>query len=212
MVSFVSCSGGRQCQLGVEDGGRVAELCEGWVRRMFSGASSRPARSSASGLCLGLAARAGACPRALDDGWPLPLRCAPAMAKLEFALLDSPAATSIDLEGGQRLLARQRARVRIERGEVSRRMFWSQQQQRGRRVCTRQTAAAEEPLKSKQRAIQGTVPCRPELLHLCGHSAPNHSSLPCNCCGAAVGRGRRLRRRSWEARHEGALLSGRPRA
>lgn len=52
-------------------------------------------------------------------------------------------------------------------------MFWSQQQ-RGRRVCTRQAAAAEEPLKSKQRAIQGTVPCRPELLHLSGHSAPNH--------------------------------------
>lgn len=54
--------GGRQCQLGVEVGGRVAELREGWIRRMFSGASSRPARSSASGLCLGLAARAGACP------------------------------------------------------------------------------------------------------------------------------------------------------
>jgi hypothetical protein len=115
----LSCSEGRQWQIGarevVEDGGRECELRAGWIRRMFSGAS-RP------GLVWSVPwdwrARAGACPRALDDGWPLPLRHAPAMAKLEF----SPAATSIDLEGEEDVIklhpvrARQRVRERVEGG------------------------------------------------------------------------------------------------
>jgi hypothetical protein len=72
-------------------------------------------------------------------------------------------------------LARQRVRVRVERGEVSRRMFGKSTT--GRRVCTRLATAAEDPLKSKQRATL------PYCTSLAGHSAPNRSIELLRGCG-----------------------------
>ena len=69
-------------------------------------------------------------------------------------------------------------RVRVERGEVSRRMFGKSTT--GRRVCTRQAAAAEEPLKSKQtrRELYMYPRYRREpLWAILSHSAPNHFLL-----------------------------------
>jgi hypothetical protein len=83
------------------------------------------------------------------------------------------------------MLARQRVRVRVERGEVSRRMFGKSTT--GRRVCTRLATAAEDPLKSKQRAI-------PRYSTSLAIQLPIAPSNYCGACGGQSERGRRRRR------------------
>ena len=79
-----------------------------------------------------------------------------------------------------------RVRVRVERGEVSRRMFGKSTT--GRRVCTRQAAAAEEPLKSKQTSRE----LYPRYLtdgNLSGPFSAIQLPITSYCyCGAAVGK------------------------
>jgi hypothetical protein len=204
----------QQQQLEVEVGGRECELREGWIRRLFSGAS----RPGSGVVCAvwELAARTGACPRALDDGMALALAVRTGNNGKVGKSADWLDCGYVDRSRGRAVitvLARQRVRERVRVGkgrEVSRRRCFGSQQ---RRVCTRHTtAAAEDTLKSWQ--LCGAVPCRataePLSLSLAIQLSITYQRYYWSTAAATAGlQWEEVAGTGAEARHEGAVSARR---